>query len=289
MKMISYVFVILTVLLNSNCSVTTTTGNNSAGVANTQNSATPQTAQNATGNLPQNAETGVKDDQNSPDTLIKDLYKTHEKDAGKIINGKSRAMIDKFFDKNLADLIWKDLTTHKDEVGVIDFDLFYNTQDPDIKNLVVGTPKITGDKALVSVKFENSGRKENLVYSLVQQKSSWKISDIDYGQGNTLLKYFKDAAQDTSKNESGDGNFEGTYQVGDTTCAVKPIKMAFEIKWAKGTGTMVFFFVGEDGNDFKYSSEDKGNGIDSFIFDDESLTTGKFIRADGEEMAVKKK
>lgn len=28
--------------------------------------------------------------------------------------------------------------------------------------------------------------------------------------------------------------FEGTSQVGGTTCTVEPIKMAFEVLWAKG-------------------------------------------------------
>ena len=50
-------------------------------------------AQNA-GNSPQNAETGAKDVQNLPDALIKDLYKTHEKDAGAVLNGKNRTLID---------------------------------------------------------------------------------------------------------------------------------------------------------------------------------------------------
>ena len=235
MKTISYVFLILTVILNSNCLITrattTTTDNTNA---NSQNSANTQTAQNVS-NSAQNAESGAKDDQNSPDALIKDLYKTHEKDNSKILDGKSRTLIDKYFDKNLGDLIWKDLTTHKDEVGVIDFDLFYNAQDIEIKKLVVGAPKITGDKATVPVTFENYGKKQTINYSMTQQKSAWKISDINYGEGNTLLKYFKDDAKNAAENaDSKDANFEGTYQVGDTTCTVKPIKMAFDSAYRPG-------------------------------------------------------
>src|SRR5215203_2348376 len=80
--------------------------------------------------------------QNStPDALVKDLYKTHDKDEGVILDGKSRKLLDKYFDKTLADFIWKDLTTHTDEVGVLDFDPFYNAQDVQIKNFAVGKPK----------------------------------------------------------------------------------------------------------------------------------------------------
>src|SRR5687768_7347178 len=38
-----------------------------------------------------------------PDALVKDLYKTHDKNAGAIMSAKSRAILDKYFDKSLAD------------------------------------------------------------------------------------------------------------------------------------------------------------------------------------------
>jgi hypothetical protein len=224
-----------------------------------------------------------------PEELVKDLYKTHEKNNAAILGGKSRAPLDKYFDKNLANLIWKDLTTHRDEVGVIDFDPFYNTQDPLIKNLKVNPAKIEGAKATVPVTFTNAEAKETVTYLLVQQNSSWKISDIKYRDGGSLLKYFKENAPSTATTENGsrEANFEGVYQVGETTATVKPAKMAFELKWAKGSGTMMFFYTGQ--GVLEYSSEDKGNGADTFIFDDTSFTTGKFIRgSDGREMPVKK-
>jgi hypothetical protein len=50
---------------------------------------------------------------------------------------------------------------------------------------------------------------------------------------------------------------------------------------------MMFFYTGQ--GVLEYSSEDKGNGVDTFIFDDTSFTSGKFIRgSDGKEMTVKK-
>ncbi|MBS1792906.1 MAG: DUF3828 domain-containing protein [Acidobacteria bacterium] len=129
----------------------------------------------------------------APDALLRDLYKTHDRDNGAIVQGKNRAIIDKYFDKNLGGLIWKDMTTNKDEVGTIDFDIFYNAQDTDINNLNVGAPQIDGDKARVEVTFENYKEKNTLVYSLVKENADWKIADIDYGKGQTLLKLFKEA------------------------------------------------------------------------------------------------
>lgn len=128
----------------------------------------------------------------APDAVVRDLYKTHDKDNGAILDGKSRRLLDKYFDKTLADFIWKDLTTHRDEVGVLDFDPFYNAQDTQIKNFAVGAPKINGDKASVVVRFQNFTRKETLNYQLVRRKAVWKISDIKYTDGTSLLRYFKE-------------------------------------------------------------------------------------------------
>jgi hypothetical protein len=231
----------------------------------------------------------------APDALVKDLYKTHGEDFknndDRILNGKSRKFLDKYFAKTLADPIWKDLTTNKGEIGVLDFDPFYNAQDADIKNLVVREPKIEGERATVTVTFQNFDRRETLNYQLVKQQNDWKIADIKYADGSTLAGYFKEAAKNDSKTESGAENFfAGTYKVGDTTCTVKPIKMAFEVKWAKGTGTMIFYFDGEPSqNRYVYTSEptDKG-GTDKFVFDDDTFTTGTFVRADGKEFPVSK-
>ena len=133
----------------------------------------------------------------APDALIRDLYRVHGEDfktnKDRIISGKSRKYLDKYFDKYLADFIWKDQTTHNGEIGAIDFDLFYNAQDAKIANLQIGRAVVTGERASVPVSFTNFGKKEKLVYKLVQESGAWKISDISYGNSFTLLKVFKDA------------------------------------------------------------------------------------------------
>jgi hypothetical protein len=232
-------------------------------------------------------------EETMPDAVVRDLYKKHQTD-GDILDSKSRKLIDKYFDKTLGDYLWKDLTTHKDEVGVLDFDPFFNAQDLDIKNLKIAEPKIEGERATVLVTFQNFDRKENLTYSLKRQNANWKISDIKYTDGSTLVGYFKDYEKNNpttaSTGKKEEGRFEGTYKVGETTCTVKPIKMAFEIKWAKGSGTMIFYFDGEPSmGRYVYTSEPTSRGgTDKFVFDDETLTTGTFVRADGREMPVSK-
>ena len=83
--------------------------------------------------------------------------------------------------------------------------------------------------------------------------------------------------------------FEGKYQVGSTTCTVKPIKMAFEVQWTKGKGAMVFFFDRKTAEGrYVYISEEKAAGKDRFEFDNERLVSGKFIRSDGKVFSVRK-
>jgi hypothetical protein len=86
-----------------------------------------------------------------------------------------------------------------------------------------------------------------------------------------------------------DEEFEGIYQVGETTCMVKPIKMAFEVRWAKGKGSMVFFYESDSRfGDHTYISEEKPDGFDRFAFSDERLASGVFIRSDGVRYPVEK-
>lgn len=85
------------------------------------------------------------------------------------------------------------------------------------------------------------------------------------------------------------GEFEGHYRVGTTSCTVTPVKMAFELRWARGKGTMPFFFEREtDDGRFIFTSEERPDGKDRFEFADKRLVSGRFIRADGKIFPVRK-
>lgn len=268
-------------LTTINCSSVSKTSTENVNVAagNTANvQATPPTAASETSAAQITA----------PDALVKDLYKTHDKKNGSIVRGKDRKILDKYFNKNLAGLIWKDMTTNNNEVGVIDFDIFYNTQDPVISKFAVGAAKIEGDKASVPVTFNNSDAKVTVNYSLVKENSEWKISDINYDDNQSLVKYFKEASQSETGNQSSSGEFEGKYQIGETTCTVRPVKMAFEVKWEKGSGVEMFFSEGSANDRYIFASDPETGKANSFAFDDENYNTGTFYRADGKEFPIKR-
>ena len=213
--------------------------------------------------------------------VIADLYKQHDAKKSPFFQTKNRGLVDRFFTKRLGDLIWKDANDSSGEVGAISANPLYNAQDIEIKNFAVGTALVKNESATVPVTFTNFGTKQTVTFNLKQTGSAWKIDDISYGDGDSLMKWLKEI--DGEKPSSTSGEFEGKYQVGETTCTVKPVKMAFEIKWAKGKGAEYFFY--KDANVFE-SEEDKSGGRNEFRFDNENYNSGTFVRADGKSFAV---
>lgn len=227
---------------------------------------------------------GAGESQTSaPEAIVSDLYKQHDAKKSPFFQTKNRALVDKYFTKTLADLIWKDAVSSKGEVGAIDGDPLYNAQDMEIKNFSIGKGDVKGDAATVAVTFTNFDDKKTINFALRQSNGAWKIDNILYGDGDSLLKWLKDTySKNTNSDSSPTGEFEGKYQVGDTTCTVTPVKMSFEIRWAKGSGVELFFF--KEGNTFE-SSPDKG-GPNRFEFDDGNYNSGTFYRADGKSLRV---
>ena len=269
------IFILLAAVLG--CNQTSTNSSSNANISEGQNNTNLQ------------IESGggeVKADD--PALLVTDLYKQHDAKKSPFFQ-KDRARIDKYFTKGLGDLILRDATKPVDEVGALGADPLYDGQDFEIKKFAVGKAVVEGEKATVPVTFENFGESKKVNLSLVLADNVWKISDIKYDHGVSLFAVLKEAYGDGKTNappvKNVAGEFEGTYRIGDTTCTVKPVKQAFEVRWAKGSGTEMFFF--KDANVFE-SEPDKSGGRNEFQFDDENYNTGTFIRADGKTMPIRR-
>ena len=129
----------------------------------------------------------------TPEALVADLYQAQKTKRGPFFQRRSRALVDKYFSKSLADLIWKDAHGPKGEVGVIDGDPLYDAQDMQIKKFAIGkSVSQSADKATVPVTFENFGEKKTLSFVLSKGAAGWRIDDIDYGGGRTLMSEFKE-------------------------------------------------------------------------------------------------
>lgn len=85
-----------------------------------------------------------------------------------------------FFSDRLNGLYAADeAKTPEGEIGALDFDPVIAGQDFKITNLKIGTPKISGSGASVTVGFDNMDDPTVLYYSLVKEHGGWKVDDIE--------------------------------------------------------------------------------------------------------------
>ena len=129
----------------------------------------------------------------SPDALVANLYKANKQKRSPFFQTRSRALLYKYFEKSLADLIWKDAVQSKGEVGAIDGDPLYDAQDMEIKKFAIKKPRYEEGRALVDVTFENFGKPQTIMFIVVKGKPGWRIRDIVYSEGRTLLSELKES------------------------------------------------------------------------------------------------
>src|SRR2546427_6028988 len=129
----------------------------------------------------------------TPDGLVKALYWQHDHKHSPFFETRSRALLYKYFEKSLADMIWKDAVKSKGEVGVIDGDPLYDAQDMEIKHFAIAKPRYEPGRAMVDANFENLGQKKTITFIVVKGPSGWRIRDIIYGEGRTLGSEFKES------------------------------------------------------------------------------------------------
>ncbi len=97
----------------------------------------------------------------------------------------------KYFQKDLADMIWTDAVKSKGEVGALDGDPLYDAQDMEIKKFAIAAPVYANGRARVNVTFENFNQPKSFVFTLVNGRAGWRISNIEYGEGLSLRGYLK--------------------------------------------------------------------------------------------------
>ena len=127
----------------------------------------------------------------SPESLVSDLYQQSDKGHSPFFQTKQRGLLDRYFTLPLAALIWKEAVSSKGEVGALDFNPLYEAQDWQIRKLSFystspNPPQGKGDTEVIA-SFDNMGHKKKVIYSLISTKTGWKISNITYRDGRTLV------------------------------------------------------------------------------------------------------
>jgi hypothetical protein len=125
----------------------------------------------------------------TPEQAVDALYKQHKRQSP-FFQTRSRALVDRYFDKELADLIWN-IPNTPGEVGPLDGDPLYNAQDMEIRDFVIHKAKVTGATATVLVTFTNLAKKQEVKFLLASRKSGWKITNIKYDDGTDLIGIIK--------------------------------------------------------------------------------------------------
>ena len=127
----------------------------------------------------------------TPDALVRDLYAAHKnRRTDPFFQTKSRARLDKYFARDLADLILKDASESaaKNEVGALDGDPLYNAQDMKITAFRIKPPQYgegNRDLADVPVTFKNFGKEQTILFRVERDSSkAWKITDIFYSSND---------------------------------------------------------------------------------------------------------
>jgi hypothetical protein len=124
--------------------------------------------------------------QLSPQSLVADLYRQHKK-RSPFFQTTDRALLDRYFEKSLGDLIWKDAVNSKGEPGAIDGDPLFNAQDMDIKKFVIHGAKFGApNTATVLVTFENLGKPNSVSFEMSKLGTGWRIRDMKYDDGSRL-------------------------------------------------------------------------------------------------------
>ncbi|HVG33307.1 MAG TPA: DUF3828 domain-containing protein [Pyrinomonadaceae bacterium] len=183
----------------------------------------------------------VSNTASAPDFIVKSLYEAQKADKGPFFQTKNRAIVDKYFTKELADLIWKDAVNANGEVGAIDFDPLYGSQDPRITKFTImktgwgGDSRFgSDDQAVVQVTFKDSGKERMVSFQFKQGRDkNWKIYDVHYrGDGDEvrLAKVLTNAAaaaapsaKNTAPTVTGGEkvkNIRGELQVGKTESVI---------------------------------------------------------------------
>lgn len=170
-----------------------------------------------------------------PDTVVKNLYATHDADRSPFFQTKNRSLVDRFFTKNLADLIWNDALCQMKEGGIcnLDFNVPYATNGGDkndASQFKIGKPQYgEGNMQLADVEVsfklfaaqDKNAATTTILYRLEQGKDkSWKISDIYFPNiedesSNSLTKILS-----REMTSSGSDTVRGELQTGKTDSVI---------------------------------------------------------------------
>jgi hypothetical protein len=119
-----------------------------------------------------------------PEALIEELYKSKED----VFLPQPNKFSEKFLAASLIKLLVLDAKRAGEEQGAIDFDVLSFSQDEREIKKFAAKSEVKGDTAVVKATFENHGERVVINYKCVKEANQWRIADVTYEDGTSLVK-----------------------------------------------------------------------------------------------------
>lgn len=119
--------------------------------------------------------------------VVKSLYSRYQFGGHHAIQAEARGVLRHYFDRKLTELILSNQKCEQEELGVcrISANILYHAQDATITDLRICT-NLSGED-VVDVRFKNFGVAEQVKFKLTKVSDRWKISNILYQDGSSLM------------------------------------------------------------------------------------------------------
>ncbi|ADB40465.1 hypothetical protein Slin_4485 [Spirosoma linguale DSM 74] len=126
--------------------------------------------------------------RSAADRLVRALYFEHNKTENPLRETKDRALIEQFFTKSTAELIWNDAQKATGKLNRKKINGLYNAPDEAIKKTWVLPAVVGGTRAIVYVTFENKAKPEEIRVDMQQMGGRWRITNLHYPDGTLLTQ-----------------------------------------------------------------------------------------------------
>lgn len=128
-----------------------------------------------------------------PVTIVHQLYRDFAWEAviiqpeDKGLLDQPRATLARYFDPKLVDLILKDreCKARTKEICKLDFSPLWDSQDPGASDMKIASDK--GNTVIVEFQYPGNGSQIRIVYQTTNVSGHWRISDIRYRNGSSLV------------------------------------------------------------------------------------------------------
>lgn len=126
--------------------------------------------------------------RSAADRLVRALYFEHSKKENPMLETKNSALIDQFFTKSTADLIWQDASASPGKLKRTRENPLFGAPNETIKKIWVLPAVVVGSQAVVYVTYEQNNEPKEIRINMQHVAGRWRITDMHYPGGQRLTQ-----------------------------------------------------------------------------------------------------